>query len=81
MCLKYLPINQIKQNDLHHADMANRNFKKTFVQIMNESDKLVSGANFKSTSFGPVEIEAIYTFKNIVATGKSSLLDHIFELK
>lgn len=73
MCLKHLPVNQTKQNDLN-PDIVNRNYKRTFVQIMKKSNRLVSGANFKSTSFGPVEIEAISTYKNIVATGKPILL-------
>ncbi|RNA16765.1 F-box WD repeat-containing 2 [Brachionus plicatilis] len=76
MCLRHLPINLIEQNDFN-PDIAERNYKKIFVRIMKESSMLEHGAIFHSTSFGPVEIEAISTYKNVVATGEINPTTHV----
>lgn len=70
MCMRHLPVNLIEPNGAR----AEANYKEIFVRLMKEVGRVERGKNFKTTSFGPVEIEAISTYKNIVATGEPSLL-------
>ncbi len=66
-CLRTLPINEFKLNEI---DLRN-NYKRVFLQTLRNSAVLEKGNLFRNWSIGPAEISAIYVYDNILATGES----------
>jgi hypothetical protein len=72
--LEQIPLNQIyllkeTQSSNFEDDSNLKNYKKIFVDLVNRTKSLESGKLFASWQIGPVEINAISSYKNIIATG------------
>lgn len=65
LCKKHLPLNIIADSEYQPNEI---NYKHKFVDILKNSVRQDNGKLFSSTQFGPVEIEALATYKNLIAT-------------
>ncbi len=59
----------MKKNDF----LTNLNYKNLFLNIQKESYHLEKGALFKSLDAGPIQVNAIAIYNNILATGKQEI--------
>jgi hypothetical protein len=73
LILEHIPLNKTEYakntQSLYEPDSSLINYKKIFVDLANKTRLLESGKLFTSWQIGPVEINAIVSYKNIIATG------------
>jgi hypothetical protein len=63
-----LPLNNSRDHD-YQTFQNDLNYKKILVQILCESKRLENGELFKSCCISPVELSALASYNNIIATG------------
>lgn len=52
------------------------NYKDIFVDLLRKTNDLESGRIFLASKAGPAEINAIASYKNIIATGEQNIYTH-----
>ena len=65
-CRDLLPV----RSDEFQAEDREINYKQTFVDILRRSGDLESGRLFHKWDLAPLEINALASYKNIIATGE-----------
>lgn len=54
----------------YQSDVEKVNYKELFVRLMKSSIKLENGHMFRTWQLSPIEINAVATYENVLATGE-----------
>ena len=72
MCCRELPLDDLDQDTEWHYTPDVVNYKNVFVRLMKSRHKLECGRMFRTWQLGPIEINAVATYENVIATGNTS---------
>jgi hypothetical protein len=60
------------QQDLREPFRAEKNYKEILTRLLRQSRLLESGGLFRSYCISPIELSALASYKNVVATGNDT---------
>lgn len=63
-----MPLNNSQEND-YHIFKNDLNYKQILLETLRKSNRIENGELFKSWCISPVELSALASYNNIIATG------------